>query len=301
MSVNEAILDLKKIITDYKSELDLELSKLLKDPTLDNFKSSELLKSIQYSVNNGGKRLRPILSLLTAEAILAKEITVKDSPVLKLALAIELVHCGSLIHDDLPCMDNDNLRRGLPTNHKVFGEAMALLAGDSLLVYPIQVLLSASPKPQIVIDFIEAINNMIAGQAMDLELPLKKSKSYAELQLMQELKTGALLQASVVLAATMVNASQKQVEALEAYANKIGLAFQITDDILDATASTKDLGKTAGKDQEQNKFTYVKEHGLKKAGIMALELINKAKEDLAPIPNSSKLKALADYVVSRQH
>jgi geranylgeranyl diphosphate synthase, type II len=199
MSVSETTLNLKKIITDYKSELDLELNKLLEDPTLGNFKSSELLKSIQYSVKNGGKRLRPILSLLTAEAILEKEIAVKDSPVLTLALAIELVHCGSLIHDDLPCMDNDDLRRGLPTNHKVFGEGMALLAGDTLLVYPIQVLLSANPKPQIVIDFIEAINNMITGQAMDLELPLKKSKSFAELQLMQELKTGALLQASVVL------------------------------------------------------------------------------------------------------
>jgi geranylgeranyl diphosphate synthase, type II len=149
-------------------------------------------------------------------------------------------------------------------------------------------------------EFIEAIKDMIAGQAMDLELP-EQQVSMTQMQSMQELKTGALLRASVVLAAKMVGANQVQIDALENYSSKIGLAFQIVDDILDVTASTEQLGKTAAKDIEQNKATYVKFYGLDKAGIMAEELIGQAKAALDVIPNSEKLKALADYVLSRQN
>ncbi|MDA0771934.1 MAG: polyprenyl synthetase family protein [Cyanobacteria bacterium] len=300
MRTGETTLNLKNLLADYKSAIDLELAELLESSDLDNFARSQLFKSIQYSVTNGGKRLRPILSLMTAEAIHAKAIPVRDNPALKLALAVELVHCGSLIHDDLPCMDDDDLRRGKPTNHKVYNEAVALLAGDTLLCYPIQVLLEANPQAQVINEFIEAIKDMIAGQAMDLELPQQKV-SMEQMQSMQELKTGALLRASVVLAAKMVEANQVQIDALENYSSKIGLAFQIVDDILDVTASTEQLGKTAAKDIEQNKATYVKFYGLDKAGIMAQELIDQAKESLDVIPNSEKLKALADYVLSRQN
>lgn len=300
MLTGESTLDLKKLLTNYKSAIDLELAELLESSGFDNLARSQLLKSIQYSVGNGGKRLRPILSLMTAEAIQAKVIPISENPALKLALAIELVHCGSLIHDDLPCMDNDDLRRGMPTNHKVYNEAVALLAGDTLLCYPIQVLLEANPQVQVINEFIEAIKDMIAGQAMDLELP-QQQVSMEQMQSMQELKTGALLRASVVLAAKMAGANQVQIDALENYSSKIGLAFQIVDDILDVTASTDQLGKTAAKDIEQNKATYVKFYGLSKAGIMAQELINQAKESLDVIPNSEKLKALADYVLSRQN
>jgi geranylgeranyl diphosphate synthase type II len=290
MTVEET--SLKVTLADYKSAIDLELTELLENSKLDNLAQSQLLQSIQYSVSNGGKRLRPILSLMTAEAIQSKEIPVRDNPA--------LVHCGSLIHDDLPCMDDDDLRRGKSTNHKVFGEAIALLAGDTLLCYPIQLLLEAKPQAEVINEFIEAIKDMIAGQAMDLELP-EQQVSMTQMQSMQELKTGALLRASVVLAAKMVGANQVQIDALENYSSKIGLAFQIVDDILDVTASTEQLGKTAAKDIEQNKATYVKFYGLDKAGIMAEELIGQAKAALDVIPNSEKLKALADYVLSRQN
>ncbi|MDD9897563.1 MAG: polyprenyl synthetase family protein [Candidatus Melainabacteria bacterium] len=299
MPVKEA--NLNKVLQDYKSAIDLELSRQMKSTSLNNFARSKSLESIQYSVSNGGKRLRPILALLVAEAITQKNYEVAENPALPLALAIELVHCGSLIHDDLPSMDNDDLRRGKPTNHKVYGDAVALLAGDTLLCYPVQVLLEAKIEPEIINDFVQAIEDMIAGQAMDLELPQSENKTIDDLKLMQSLKTGALLQAAVVLAARIVNANQQQVEALTNYAHNIGLAFQITDDILDQTASSEELGKTAGKDLEQNKFTFVTYYGLDKAAIIAKELVAEAKAALAVIPNSEHLGAIADYVISREH
>ena len=299
MPVKEA--NLNKVLQDYKSAIDLELSRQMKSTSLNNFARSKSLESIQYSVSNGGKRLRPILALLVAEAITQKNYEVAENPALPLALAIELVHCGSLIHDDLPSMDNDDLRRGKPTNHKVYGDAVALLAGDTLLCYPVQVLLEAKIEPEIINDFVQAIEDMIAGQAMDLELPQSENKTIDDLKLMQSLKTGALLQAAVVLAARIVNASPEQVEALTNYAHNIGLAFQITDDILDQTASSEELGKTAGKDLEQNKFTFVTYYGLDKAAIIAKELVAEAKAALAVIPNSEHLGAIADYVISREH
>lgn len=299
MPVKEA--NLNKVLQDYKSAIDLELSRQMKSTSLNNFARSKSLESIQYSVSNGGKRLRPILALLVAEAITQKNYKVAENPALPLALAIELVHCGSLIHDDLPSMDNDDLRRGKPTNHKVYGDAVALLAGDTLLCYPVQVLLEAKIEPEIINDFVQAIEDMIAGQAMDLELPQSENKTIDDLKLMQSLKTGALLQAAVVLAARIVNANQQQVEALTNYAHNIGLAFQITDDILDQTASSEELGKTAGKDLEQNKFTFVTYYGLDKAAIIAKELVAEAKAALAVIPNSEHLGAIADYVISREH
>lgn len=292
---------LKTILQKYKSAIDLELERQLQSSNLQNFAQSKSLESIRYSVSNGGKRLRPILSLLVAEAITEIDFAPKDNPALPLALAVELVHCGSLIHDDLPIMDNDDLRRGKPTNHKVYGDAVALLAGDTLLCYPIQILLEAKIDSKIVIDFTQAIQDMIAGQAMDLELPGNHNKTIDDLRLMQSLKTGALLKASILLAARIVNANSQQIAALSIYAQNIGLAFQIADDILDQTATSAELGKTAGKDFEQNKFTFVTHYGVEKAAIIAKELIAEANSALAVIPNSEHLGAIADYVISRQH
>ncbi len=302
--------DIKPILKQYQSVIESELELLLKEPALNHLAQSKTLEAIRYSVMNGGKRLRAILSLLTAEAILKSEnqIDIKVNPGLGLALAIELVHCGSLIHDDLPCMDNDDLRRGKPTNHRVYGEAMALLAGDTLLCYPIEVLLNKTPASaqiklkEITTEFIQAIRDMIAGQALDLELPLQEEKTIEDLKQMQALKTGALLRASVRLAAKLAGAAEAEIKALTSYAEKLGLAFQIADDVLDHTASTDQLGKTAGKDAEQNKFTYVQEYGIERASAMAKELIESAKADLdSIIIYADKLKLVADYVVYRNN
>lgn len=302
--------DIKSILKQYQSVIETELELLLKEPSLNSLARSQALESMRYSVMNGGKRLRAILALVTAEAVLKSEtqINFKTNPASGFALAIELVHCGSLIHDDLPCMDDDDLRRGKPTNHKVYGEAIALLAGDTLLCYPLEVLLTKTPQaahPQsniVTLEFIQAIKDMIAGQALDLELPNKPDKTIEDLKYMQELKTGALLRASVRLAAILAEANEQQVIALDSYATKLGLAFQIADDILDYTASTEELGKTAGKDLKQNKFTFVQEHGLDSASKMALDLINSAKDDIDSVMiYTAKLNLIADYVISRNN
>lgn len=302
--------DIKSILKQYQSTIEAELEFLLKESSLNSLAQSQALDSIRYSVMNGGKRLRAILSLLTAEAILKSEnqIDFKTNPASGLAMAIELVHCGSLIHDDLPCMDDDDLRRGKPTNHKVYGEAIALLAGDTLLCYPVEVLITKTPHAAqnnlsiVTLEFIQAIKDMIAGQALDLELPNKTNKTIEDLKRMQELKTGAILRASVRLAALLAGASEAQVQALDSYAAKLGLAFQIADDVLDYTSSTEELGKTAGKDLEQNKFTYVQEYGIAKASELAAELIASAKQDLdSVVIYAAKLKLVADYVVSRNN
>ncbi len=302
--------DIQTLLQEYKNNIELELESLLKEPSTINLAKSKSLEAISYSVMNGGKRLRAILSLLTAEAILKSEniLSFNTNPAAGLALAIELVHCGSLIHDDLPCMDDDDLRRGKPTNHKVYGEAIALLAGDTLLCYPIEVLITKTPETAkhnlslVTLEFIQAIKDMIAGQAMDLELPNKINKTIEDLKCMQELKTGAILRASVRLAAILAGANTNQVQALDAYATKLGLAFQIADDILDHTASTEELGKTVGKDLKQNKFTYVQEYGITRASEMATELIESAKRDLDSVTiYAAKLKLVANYVISRNN
>ncbi len=302
--------DIKSILKQYQSIIETELELLLKESSLNNLAESQALDSIRYSVMNGGKRLRAILSLLTAEAITKSknQLSFKTNPASGLALAIELVHCGSLIHDDLPCMDDDDLRRGKPTNHKVYGEAIALLAGDTLLCYPLEVLITKTPDIAksnlnlVTLELIQAIKDMIAGQAMDLELPHKTNKTIEDLKSMQELKTGAILRASVRLAARLASASEEQVQALDSYAAKLGLAFQIADDILDHTASTEELGKTVGKDLKQNKFTYVQEYGIDKASHLAVELVESAKQALDSVMiYTAKLKLVADYVISRNN
>lgn len=274
------------------------------------FPDTELLDSIKYSLVDGGKRLRPILSLLTAEAILKQEeqLNLNSNPALGLALAIELIHTGSLIHDDLPCMDDDDLRRGRASNHIKFNEATSLLAGDFLMTYPIEILINKSPNiaaekvQQAVLKLNQAISSMIVGQAMDMNLGKNASQNLEELQTMQSLKTGALLTASTEIAAILSGANETQVEALRKYAQNIGLAFQIADDVLDATASQEELGKTPGKDQEQNKLTYVNQYGVDKAKKIAQNLIKEAQKSIDSIGiYPDKLISVADYVISRTH
>ena len=301
----------------------------------------KLFSAISYAYANGGKRLRPILALLTAEAVqgctqsskngvlehLSNEDELKNNPAMGLALAIELIHCGSLVHDDLPCMDNDALRRGKPTNHIVYGEDIALLAGDFLLINPVSVFIEYSKDVlnlddslilKVVSRLAFAIQEMIVGQAMDLELArlnfqLKEDErqeqnSAASLEyfeksrLMQEFKTGALLSASIVNGALLAGADLKQLKALEKYAANLGLAFQIIDDVLDYTSTPEQMGKQTQKDAEQNKLTYVDLYGIDGAKAKASELITEAKEILSATQiYSDKLKLVADYVLCRNN
>lgn len=297
-------LNIKALLQEYKSDFESELEAALK-----SYKnpSKVLQDSIEYSVLNGGKRLRGVLSLISAEAVLKSpvKIPLAENPALGLALAIEMVHCGSLIHDDLPCMDDDDMRRGKASNHKVYGEAIALLAGDFLISYPVQVLADyshgyAQNYSQVQSNFISAISSMIFGQAQDLCFSDIEQVSIEQIKTMEAMKTGALIKSSICDAALLAGASPKTLLALNIYAENLGLAFQIIDDVLDAVSTSEELGKTTGKDAQQNKSTFVSEYGVKEASSIAKSLIKEAiiaLEDLDIFPD--KLKTVAEYVVSR--
>lgn len=301
-------LDFKQIILPYKEDVEREIASFL----LANQAALEtqLRESVAYSVLNGGKRLRAILSLLTAEAVMRAEekLPYHANPAGGLALAIELVHCGSLIHDDLPCMDDDDMRRGKATNHKVFGEATALLAGDFLMAYPIKALYDYSPvavRPKLAevqTEFVAAICKMIQGQALDLEFVNQERCDIEAIKHKDSLKTGALLKASITLAALLAGASEAKIQAFDFFASNLGQAFQIIDDVLDCTASTETMGKATGKDAGQNKHTYVKEYGIDQSKQIAQDLITAAKQKLLDTHvYADKLNLVADYVVSRNN
>lgn len=285
---------MQEIFDFYKASIEKALAEIFAI-----YPHSQLKEAVNYSCLNGGKRLRAILALISAEAVQNKNFDFENNPAKNLALALELIHAGSLIHDDLPCMDNDDFRRGKASNHKVFGEAMALLAGDLLLIYPLSLV---NFNQELSIKLQNAIVKMIVGQAMDMEFGLMTNPSLENLTLMQQHKTGALIEVSISGAALLAGAKQGQINALSNFANKIGLAFQIVDDILDHTADFAELGKTTGKDQEQNKLTFVKYYGLKEAKTIAQELIQKAKQDILDIGiNTDRLLIVADYVLDRKN
>ncbi len=303
-------------LSQYKTTVDKALTELLNKLTdarsgFSGRASLRLLDSVRYSVEDAGKRIRPTLALLAAEAVLGSD-NLKENPAMPAALAIELVHCGSLIHDDLPCMDDDDLRRGKASNHKKFDEATSLLAGDLLLILPIRVLLSEGRDYGIdswklsraALKLSEAISSMICGQALDMDLSTGRltDGDIDTLTLMQRCKTGALLAASAEIGALLAGADEDCCRLFNSFAHKLGLAFQISDDILDATSSSEVLGKTAGKDDEQNKLTFVKLYGIDSAQALAKELIIEAKQELRQTGLSTdKLELLADYVVSRNY
>ena len=310
MTTSSSTYTIQDLITDYKAFIDQSLEQVLTKHPVPEYSKSKIQESVSYSVSNGGKRLRAILAMISAEAVLNEPKSLgKTNPALALAMALELVHSGSLIHDDLPCMDDDDLRRGKPANHKVFGEDNALLAGDFLLVHPLLVLnelkLSAELKLEIINNFNLAIQEMIIGQSLDLSLAKEKeatNEDYPMTKRMQELKTGALIKLSVVEAARAAGANTEQLEALKLYAKNLGLAFQVVDDILDQTVTTEELGKTAGKDEAQNKQTYVKKLGLQGAKDFAEGLILEAKEVLKDKKLfTAKLFTVADYVIFRKN
>ena len=261
--------------------------------------------AMRYAVLDGGKRLRPLLVLAASEAVHGHA-----EATMRAACAVELIHAYSLVHDDLPCMDNDVLRRGKPTVHVKYGEAPALLAGDALQALAFELLV---PEAGEVPDAVQARlarllaraageNGMAGGQAIDLAA-VGKALTEDELRRMHRLKTGALLHASVMMGAACGDTAAKAQQALSTYGEAVGLAFQVVDDILDVTADSATLGKTAGKDALHAKPTYVSLLGLEKARAYARELLGQARDALADsgLAQTSALLALAEMVVNRDN
>jgi len=266
-----------------------------------------LHEAMRYSVLGGGKRIRAALVYAAGEASLQSNAA---APAQQIALdhaaaAVEFIHAYSLVHDDLPCMDDDTLRRGHPTVHVKFDEATAMLAGDALQPLAFETLAAMPIAPALIVQAIQLLaratgsQGMVGGQAIDCE-SVGQVLEQAELRQMHRMKTGALLEASVLLGGIAAGASSSTREGLEKYAAAVGLAFQVADDILDVTGDTAVLGKTAGKDAVENKPTYVSTLGLEGSRELLEALRDEACTALRPLgPSACRLAALADFIVGR--
>ncbi len=264
---------------------------------------ARLMEAIRYSLDAGGKRLRPALILETFAATNRHESDITDA--LACAAAMELIHTFSLVHDDLPAMDDDDLRRGKPTNHKVFGEAMAILAGDAMMTLAFELIVQRVDKERAV-QCIQTLTRaagpwgMIGGQVLDIDGE-DKQLSLEQLKEIHAKKTGALLVACASLGATCADASGEDRKAVETFARHLGLAFQIVDDILDETSTPAQLGKATQKDQAKGKNTYPKLLGLDGASAEAARQTEVALSALAPLGDrADRLITLAKFVVDRQ-
>ena len=280
------------------------------DQGLDRFLPSEaappesLHKAMRYSVFAGGKRLRPVLVAAGAEAAGGSL-----DAVMPAACAVEMIHTYSLIHDDLPAMDNDDFRRGVPTNHKVFGEAIAILAGDALLTLAFRLLgdsvaagADAQRLREVFIEVADAVGSagMVGGQVADIECEGKAADA-ALVDYIHTHKTAALIRASIRSGAILAGATPEELKALGVAGDDLGLAFQIMDDILDITATSEELGKTAGKDQAQQKATYPAVHGIETSRRRAQALIADAHAALEPFgPRALPLRALGTFIIERK-
>lgn len=263
----------------------------------------QLHRAMRYSLLAGGKRLRPVLLLSAGEAFGAD-----TDDLMPAACAIEMIHTYSLIHDDLPAMDNDDLRRGRPTCHKAFGEAVAILAGDALLTQAFRVLAADAPgrDPERQVRVIREVANaagsvdaLIGGQIADIESE-GKNVDASRLEYIHRSKTGAMITASVVVGGIIAGAGQLQIERLREYGECIGLAFQIADDILDVTSTSEQLGKTPGKDQAANKATYPAIHGIAASYARSRELVDRAVSIAATLDLRTKvLEDLARFIIAR--
>lgn len=269
----------------------------------DEFPEKRIYEAINYSLLAGGKRIRPVLFLAVCDLLNGDK---KD--VIPFAGAIELIHTYSLIHDDLPCMDNDDYRRGKLTNHKVFGEAMAILAGDGLLNLAFEIILRDAIKDDdknisrlkaaYMISMSSGINGMIGGQVIDME-SVKTDISYDVLCQMHKKKTGALIMASVLAPAIILNAGKDITSKLEVYAENIGIAFQIKDDILDFEGDSKIVGKSTGSDTVNNKSTFVSTLGIGKAKELLKTSVENAVNALDGMKNNEFLTQIAVFIAER--
>ena len=286
--------EFEKLLESYQARVNQKLEVLLPDD------DSILISAMRYSVLNGGKRLRPILAYLTGE-LNDTEAEYIDT----LASSLELIHCYSLIHDDLPAMDDDELRRGNPTTHKKFDEATAILAGDALQPLAFELIskikTSDRNKVQMISSLSEACGylGMVGGQIKDINS--NQIKDVESLDSMHSEKTGRLIQASIETAGILSGLSASDIESLKEYGGKIGLAFQIQDDIIDIESPASVSGKDQGSDIGKDKTTYPSLVGLEASKVRAQELSNDAKKILQPInKNTDNLDKLADYIVSRK-
>jgi geranylgeranyl diphosphate synthase type II len=294
-------MDLKAYLRTRQRKIDRALDRYLPKA---NTKPATLHKAMRYSLFAGGKRLRPILCLAAAEACRGN---VDDA--LPLACALECIHTYSLVHDDLPSMDNDDFRRGRPTCHKVFGDGIAILAGDALLTIAFEIMSRAKPTPRYNISALlreisvaAGSQKLIAGQVADLEAEGKDVKR-DQLKFIHENKTAAILKSSVRLGAMSANADARKLSAITRFGQQLGLAFQIIDDILDVTQTSEILGKSAGKDVAAKKATYPAVIGLEKSRAEARRLTRQAHNALSVFSSSDAepLHALANYLLEREY
>lgn len=302
--VSQSQIDTTFDLSTYLAERKALVEKAL-DSSISIVYPEKIYEAMRYSLLAGGKRLRPILCLATCE--LAGGNIEMAIPT---ACALEMIHTMSLIHDDLPAMDNDDYRRGKLTNHKVYGEDIAILAGDGLLSYAFEWVATQTKNvlPQQVLQVIARLGNavgaagLVGGQVVDLASEGLSEVSEETLNFIHIHKTGALLEACVVCGAILATASQTNLQRLSRYAQNIGLAFQIVDDILDITATTEELGKTARKDIEAQKATYPAIWGLEESRCQAQRLVKNAKAELEVFGEKAMpLIALADFIVSRSN
>ena len=299
---SKGVLDLKSYLNEKKAMVDRTLEAYMPEP---EGPASDVINAMKYSLFAGGKRLRPILCIAGTEAVGGTE---KDC--LNVACALELIHTYSLIHDDLPMMDDDDLRRGKPTNHKVFGEAVALLAGDGLLTEAFKLMTKADltkhVAPQVLLKVISLISHasgyqgMVGGQVVDIQSE-GKAVDFSTVKFIHTHKTGALISASVASGAILGRGNESQLQAIISYGRKIGLAFQISDDILDIEGDTKALGKKAGADEKKGKITYPLVFGLKKSKEIQSELVEAAVESLRAFDHTAEpLRLIAQYIIERK-
>lgn len=290
--------DLKKYIDEKREKIEKFINSYFNPPII----PSILHESVLYSLTAGGKRLRPILCIASYEACGGTD------DITPYATAIEFIHTYSLIHDDLPAMDNDDLRRGKPTNHKVFGEAIAILAGDGLLTEAFKVLSDPAYAPVTPVSLLKVISEisyaaglygMVAGQACDL-ISEGKNSDTDTVEFIHLNKTAKLIAASVKAGAILADAHEEQIKKIETYGLSIGLAFQIIDDILDIEGTTEQMGKPKGSDEKKGKMTYPRVFGLDKSKQKAKELIDKAINALEIFDQkATALREIAKYIIKR--
>lgn len=305
-------IDIEIYLTQQKSLIDEYLKKIFIEGN-NYIEPKELWDAVRYSLLDGGKRIRSILCLACYETVNQDKVHLNDC--LTVCISIELIHSMSLIHDDLPSMDNDDLRRGRPSCHKAFGEATAILAGDAMLSLAFELIaentktITAPQKLELISILGRAFGfGLVPGQILDLKASTKQ-RSKIKIEEISRLKTAELIKASVLCGAiiglknkniTKKTSNESIIKNFEKFGINIGIAFQIIDDILDVTSDTKTLGKTSGKDRGQNKSTYPLIFGVEKSKKMAEDLIKNAKSNLVEIPyNTTLLSSISDFIINR--
>ncbi|MFA5479138.1 MAG: polyprenyl synthetase family protein [Candidatus Muiribacteriota bacterium] len=292
---------LKKYIENVSVQTEKELEKF---HLWEENQASKIIESMKYSLFAGGKRIRPVLAMLSADML-----GVEKEKLIPFCCAIEMVHTYSLIHDDLPAMDNDDLRRGKPTNHKVYGEALAILAGDALLTHAFYVLSHISEHvgyeqfTKIIKLFSEysGFKGMVGGQTADMLLENNPDTTFEDLKFIHSLKTGKLLEICIIIPAIIAGVEQAEMEEIYKLGQNIGLLFQITDDLLDVTGSAEKLGKTPGKDAKSNKNTYIKFFGVEKTREIAEQTYEEIKKTLNKLKADNLYHELVEFIYRRDY